>query len=178
MFNLNKTIDEIIVIEGGYVDDPDDAGGATNYGITQKTYARFLGVDEDWIYLKHLIKNMPKSTAALIYKQEYYYDLKIDLLPSKIQAQVMDISINSGPNRAYKILQQSISDLSVSNLVIDGHFGRKSWAALDLLSKHLKEINNKMVDFRKDFYLRIIERKASQAKYKNGWLSRAEKFRV
>ena len=178
MFNINKAIEEIIVIEGGYVDDPDDAGGATNYGITQKTYARFLGVDEDWIYLKHLIKSMPKSTAALIYKQNYYYDLKIDLLPSTLQAQVMDISINSGPNRAYKILQQAISELSVTKLVIDGKFGRKSWATLDLLRKHLKSINNEMVDLRKDFYLRIIERKPSQVKYKNGWLSRAEKFRI
>jgi lysozyme family protein len=178
MFNVNKAIGEIIVIEGGYVDDPDDAGGATNYGITQKVYARFLGVDADWIHLKHLIKQMPKSTAALIYKQNYYYDLKIDLLPSKLQHQVMDISINSGENRAYKILQKAINDLGVIKLVIDGRFGKKSWAALDLLTKHLKDINNKMVDFRRDFYLRTIEKKASQLKYKNGWLNRAEKFRV
>ena len=41
----NRTFDEIIEVvlkhEGGYVDDPDDKGGATNFGVTQASYSQF-----------------------------------------------------------------------------------------------------------------------------------------
>ena len=56
MANL-ETFDEIIEVvlehEGGYVDDPDDRGGATNWGVTQAVYENFVGYKCD----KEEIKN-------------------------------------------------------------------------------------------------------------------------
>jgi len=178
MLNVNNEINKIIKIEGGFVDHPNDKGGATNYGITTKTYARFLGVDSDYIYLAHLIKCMPKSTAFLIYKQNYYYDTGVDLMPSKLQAQIMDICINSGSNRAYKLLQQAINRVGGSGLVLDGKFGAKSWAALDLIGSKLTKINNSMCDCRIVFYNGLASIDKSQQVFLKGWLNRAEKFRV
>jgi len=178
MFNIDKEIDSIIKIEGGFVDHPNDKGGATNYGITAKTYARFLGVESDYIYLTHLIKAMPKQTAFLIYKQNYYYDTGVDLMPPKLQAQMLDISINSGSNRAYKLLQQSINQFGRNSLVLDGKFGAKSWAALDMLANCLDKVNDNLVDCRITFYNGIVASNASQSVFLKGWLNRAEKFRA
>ena len=174
--NINKMIDKIISLEGGFVDHKNDKGGATNYGITQHTYSRFLGVDSDYMYIKHLIKVMPKSTAALIYKQEYYYEPKINLLPELLQEQVFDICVNSGSSRAYKILQQAINEAGGANLVIDGKFGPNSWSALDLVLNDLKEVNNAMVDLRCQFYETIVIKDSSQNVFLKGWLNRARKF--
>jgi lysozyme family protein len=178
MLNVNSEINNIIEIEGGFVDHVNDKGGATNYGITARTYAAFLGVDRDYIYLTHLIKCMPKSTAFLIYKQNYYYDTGVDLLPSKLQAQVMDICINSGSNRAYKLLQQAINRVGGSDLVLDGKFGSKSWAALDLIGSQLTKINNNVCDCRIVFYNGLASIDKSQQVFLKGWLNRAEKFRI
>ena len=41
--SFESAISEVLLTEGGYVDHPDDRGGPTNYGITQKTLSDFLG---------------------------------------------------------------------------------------------------------------------------------------
>ena len=44
MDRITSIADEIIAREGGFVDDPDDPGGATNHGVTIHTMRR-LGLD-------------------------------------------------------------------------------------------------------------------------------------
>ena len=39
---FNEIIEEVLEAEGGFVNDPDDLGGATNFGVTQKSYSAFL----------------------------------------------------------------------------------------------------------------------------------------
>mgnify|MGYP006117206101 CR=1 FL=1 len=64
--NIDKLIDQVLRHEGGFVDDPDDKGGTTNWGISKKVYAKFLGVDSTYIYLSHLIKLMPNTSPCKI----------------------------------------------------------------------------------------------------------------
>ena len=84
---------------------------------------------------------MPQETARMIYKEQYYYGPKVDVLPLKIQAQVFDMCVNHGPRNAYKMLQRAINNVSNSNLFIDGLFGKKSWGALDAVTNK-RELNN------------------------------------
>lgn len=44
MQDIKAIAEDIITREGGYVDDPDDPGGATKYGVTLATLRR-LGLD-------------------------------------------------------------------------------------------------------------------------------------
>lgn len=60
-------IDEILRKEGGYVDDPDDAGGATNFGITQDTLAAW----RKHPVTKDDVRNMSVLEAKAIYSQLY-----------------------------------------------------------------------------------------------------------
>ena len=36
MADFNKAIDKVLVNEGGYVNDPNDAGGETKFGISKE----------------------------------------------------------------------------------------------------------------------------------------------
>ena len=166
--NINKMIASILKNEGGFVDHANDKGGATNHGITANVYADFLGVNSDYFYLTDLIKVMPESTAEMIYKEAYYYHPKIDLLPEAIQNQVLDMAVNHGANRAYKLL--------ASDLVVDGYFGKMSWNALDRVLSDLSGLNNSLVFARIDFYNAIVKRDDTQKVFLNGWLNRANKF--
>ena len=58
--------DEVIRIEGGYVNDPDDPGGETKYGIT-KRLAVSLG------YRKRMI-DMTKDEAKELYRLSFWND--------------------------------------------------------------------------------------------------------
>tara|TARA_R110002051_G_scaffold60359_1_gene110551 strand:+ start:1190 stop:1720 length:531 start_codon:yes stop_codon:yes gene_type:complete len=173
--NIDKLIDQVLRHEGGFVDDPDDKGGTTNWGISKKVYAKFLGVDSTYIYLSHLIKLMPKETARMIYKEQYYYGPKVNLLPHKLQSQVFDMCVNHGPRNAYKLLQRAINQESKSGLFVDGLFGRLSWAALDAVADK-RQLNNALVDVRLAFYRSIVDNNPSQQKFINGWTKRGESF--
>ena len=179
MFNIDKVITHTIeVLEKGFVNHKADKGKATRWGITESTLGDHLGLPRDYTGLPYLISELPKRTAAMIYKANYYYQPKINLLPAKLQEQIFDIGVNSGPSRAYKLLQQGINRVSKAGLVIDGNFGRKSWAALDLIGSKLTEINNNVVECRIDFYNKLAGIDKSQQVFLKGWLNRAEKFRV
>jgi len=38
MANFNQALKKTLVFEGGYVNDPDDPGGETNFGISKRAY--------------------------------------------------------------------------------------------------------------------------------------------
>ena len=173
--NIDKLIDLILKHEGGFVDHPSDIGSTTNHGISRKVYAKTLGIEHTHPTLTYLIKQMPQDTARMIYKEQYYYRPKVDVLPLKIQAQVFDMCVNHGPRNAYKMLQRAINNVSKSNLFIDGLFGKKSWGALDTVTNK-RELNNILVDVRLAFYSDIVKKNESQAVFLKGWTKRAQSF--
>ena len=93
---VKHIISEIIRREGGYVNHPNDRGGPTKFGVTQKTLSTYLGYSatiED-------VKNMTIETAAEIYERSYYTQPRIDSIPEEIQPVVTDASVLYGPKRA------------------------------------------------------------------------------
>ena len=83
----------IVDVEGGYVNDPQDSGGETKYGISKRAYP-----DLD-------IANLSEEDAASIYKRDYWDRIKGDDLPASIACVVVDYAVNSGVSRASKALQ-------------------------------------------------------------------------
>ena len=171
--NVNKIIDSIINAEGGFVNDPVDRGGVTNYGITQLTATKWLGFEPTTEQMQCLSIDV----ARAIYLNEYYLKPKINELPDFLQPIVLDMAINHGPNRAYKLLQTTIESTGY-NIVIDGLFGPKSFALLhDSLSQYTKkQFIQMLVNVRKHFFAQIVENDAAQAKFYKGWIKRAESF--
>jgi lysozyme family protein len=96
MLSVKEIIEEIIRKEGGYINHPNDRGGPTKFGVTQKTLSNYLGRPasiED-------VKNMTVETASEIYERNYYKAPSIDTIPQKLQPIVTDASVLYGPKRA------------------------------------------------------------------------------
>jgi len=100
--NFFFSLEMVLHHEGGFVDHPEDPGGATNKGVTHKTYAEFLGrpledVDE--------LKNIPDEHVQIIYKNMYWDKVCGDELDTGLDFCTFDWAVNSGPSRSSKYLQ-------------------------------------------------------------------------
>ncbi|MBX3537397.1 MAG: glycoside hydrolase family 108 protein [Chelatococcus sp.] len=102
--NFQKAVDHVLASEGGYVDHPQDPGGATNLGITRATLGRFRGREVS----KAEVRALGLTEATAIYRQDYWRAVQADALPSGVDFVVFDCAVNSGPRRAILILQEAL----------------------------------------------------------------------
>jgi len=117
--NLETATNWILVHEGGYVNHPDDPGGATNKGIIQTTYDAFRrrkGLKS------RSVKSITNSEVLEIYKDQYWDKVWGDHLPNGLDYAMYDFAINSGPSRAIKFLQELVhvkADGILGNITLD-----------------------------------------------------------
>lgn len=147
---IYKTIDK----EGGYVFDPDDAGGETKFGIAKRFWP-----DVD-------IKNLTIEHAFDIYHKFYADPLKIAEIDSlRIGWKIFDFGVNAGHVVSAKAAQKSVG------LEPDGFIGPKTLKALNEVDDDVFMM--KFVPLQEAHYQAIVDRKPSQAKFIHGWLKRA-----
>jgi lysozyme family protein len=183
MMNVDAIAREIVRREGGFVNDPDDPGGATKYGVTVHTMQRLgLDLDRDGDVDGNDVRRLTIDQAVSIYKQHYYERTGISTLPSPVQASVFDMYVNAGAN-AVKILQRLLNDFS-ENLTVDGAIGPKTAAAT---ARALARAPDHFVDAygiaRRNYYYALADQRPASRKYarsqdggKGGWIRRAEEF--
>lgn len=170
---LEKTLKE----EGGWVNDADDAGGATMMGVTQATLSVYRGYQVS----EEEVAALSRDEAIAVYRKMFYRDPKIDLLPEGLQGPVFDWGVNSGPGRAVMGLQQVVDNADVvPDINIDGGIGPMTLNAVTktLAGIGLKKFVNMLQDERQKFCDEIVRRKPSQAKYIVGWTNRINRFRI
>lgn len=183
MQNIDEIANEIVRREGGYVNDPDDPGGATNFGVTIHTMRR-LGLDltGDGQISAMDVKALTLKQAVDIFKKYYFYQPKIDQLPKALQASVFDMQVNAG-STAIKLLQRLLVKFG-QNLVADGALGPQTLRAAQIVWDNAPD---HLVDAygiaRRNYYYRLADRRPASRKYasrrnggKGGWITRAEEF--
>lgn len=153
-------IDIILKNEGGFSNDPDDAGGRTAYGISEKYHP------EAWadgvVY---------ESEARAIYEQKYVKYPGFDKITNPaLQVQLIDFGVNSGPAVAIKKLQE------VAGVDVDGVLGPETLAAVGNLAA--RDVNNQLLVSRVKMIGKIVVKNPTQLKFLNGWLNRALEFIV
>lgn len=182
MLSVNEIAREIVVREGGYVNDPDDLGGATKYGVTIHTM-RNLGLDlnKDGRVTSSDVKLLTVNDAVEIFKTHYYIKPKIDKLPKSIQVSVFDMQVNAGSN-AIKILQRLMKHYG-EDVTVDGVLGPQSIGAAKKIDKTYKNFNDNYGIARRNYYFYIADKRPKNRKYamtrsgnKGGWIKRAEEF--
>lgn len=145
--------------EGGYVNDPHDSGGETNFGISKRSYPNVN------------IKALTRDDAIAIYYRDFWckgpYE---DLADAALASKVFNTAVNAGQSRAIKLLQQA-ANAQGAKLVVDGLAGPKTIAAINAM--HGPSVLQSYREAQAAFYLAIIARDPSQAKFKNGWIKRA-----
>lgn len=173
----------IVAREGGYVNEPDDPGGATKYGVTIHTMRR-LGLDltGDGQVDADDVQVLTRARAVSIFIEHYFRRPGLDRLPQPLQATVFDMYVNAGAN-AVKILQRLLVDMRIP-VTVDGVIGPQTVAAAQ---KAMQAAPDHLVDAygiaRRNYYYDLADRRAASRKYarrrdggKGGWITRAEEF--
>ncbi len=133
-----RVIAEIIAREGGYVNDPADSGGETNFGITERA-ARQAGYAGD-------MRAMPRAVAEAIYSGRYWDALCLDdvtAVNEAVAAELADTGVNMGVARAAALLQRALNAFNLQGTVypdmtVDGVMGPVTVAALAAFFDHRK----------------------------------------
>lgn len=178
---MSKTIDqlleELITREGGYVNNPADRGGATNFGITEAV-ARANGFTGS-------MRQLPRDTAKTIYRRIYWERPHFDAVASRapsVAEELFDTGVNMGPSVAATFLQRALTALNrmgsdYPDLTPDGQIGNVSLTALDAFFKTRGSEAGQTVLLRAlnalqgERYIRLAEVNPKQETFLYGWLA-------
>lgn len=183
MLDVRQIAREIVDREGGFVNDPDDPGGATKYGVTIKT-ARRVGLDKDGdgdVDVSDL-RALSREDAVRVFMEYYFQRPGIAKLPEVLQASVFDMYVNAGSN-AVKILQRLLGQMG-HRVAVDGAIGPQtiaaSAAAAAAAPDHLADAYGIA---RRNYYFSLADQRPASRKFarsrsggKGGWIKRAEVF--
>lgn len=173
--NFKSFIDKILASEKGYVNDPDDRGGPTNFGIT-------IAVARANDYYGDM-KDLPETLARAIYLKRYISEPQFDqvaLIDEKIAMELIDTGVNMGPAKASEFLQRWLNALNsqgskYGDLFVDGRIGSitlgalrsfLAWRGKDGATVLFRALNS-LQGVR---YLEIAEGNPSQERFVFGWM--------
>lgn len=183
MDKIREIAEDIVGREGGFVNDKDDPGGATNRGVTIHTMRRLgLDLDRDGDVDVQDVKLVSFDLAVEIFLRHYFYKPRINQLPEPVQASVFDMQVNAGSN-AVKILQRMLASMGY-DIAADGAIGPQTTRiATQAFDKNPAAFVDAYGIERRKYYFRIGDRKKTSRKYcvtkaggKGGWIKRAEEF--
>jgi lysozyme family protein len=163
--NFSNCLAETLIWENGYSNHPKDPGGATMNGVIQRvynSYRRLKGL------APRSVKLISKAEIQDIYKDNYWNQVKGDLLPSGLDLAVFDFGVNSGPSRAVKFLQKTINKVEGRRLAIDGRLGSATLDAVTSL-KNIPGVIAHLCDSRRSW----LQTLKTWATFGKGWNRRA-----
>ena len=183
MPTVRQIASEIVTREGGFVNDPNDPGGATNFGVTIHTMRRLgLDLDMDGDVDVADVRLMTRDRATEIFIEHYYHRPQISDLPVALQPSVFDMQVNAG-SAAVRILQRLLRDMGLE-IAVDGGIGPQTIAVAEAA---FAQAPDHLVDAygiaRRNFYYSLADRRPASRRYatrrdggKGGWILRAEEF--
>ena len=155
LVEFDDIIEKVLEHEGGYVDDPTDAGGETKYGISKRAYP-----DED-------IKELTIERAKELYKRDYWDRYRTADLPDRLRHIYVDMCINMGGGRAIKILQEACNSKNANKIDVDGGIGPATIKAASNVEPF------RLRAYRVMFYAELVMKKPEQERFWVGWFRRS-----
>jgi len=149
---FQQIFDRLIGHEGGYVNDLQDPGGETNWGITKRT-AMANGYTGN-------MKTMTRQQAYEIYRRAFWLRYNCEQMPDAVAYQFFDAAVNHGFGNASRMLQRAVGVLD------DGIIGKYSLEAINRnpISDTLMVLNGE----RLNFYTRL----KNFDRFGKGWVNR------
>jgi lysozyme family protein len=151
--------------EGGVSNNPHDKGGLTALGVTAATWAVYCTLQG----LPHTsVATITHAQAVDVYRRLYWDQCHAGACPTPLAEMVMDASVNSGPGRAVRLLQQALG------VVPDGLVGPRTLKAL--AAGEPKTLALRYLHARESFLRGIAT--GDQHTFLAGWLHRIEHLRA
>ncbi|MEM0985464.1 MAG: glycosyl hydrolase 108 family protein [Pseudomonadota bacterium] len=170
-YNRFKRCHDVMrVYEGGYVDHPDDPGGATNQGVTQRTYDTFRQKQGK---PPQSVRNISEHEVEQIYFEGYWRAGHCHRMPDDASALTLfDACVNHGLRQAMRFIQRG-AGLPPSG--VDGYFGPTTLAAVERTDEGL--LVDRALDARWAFYEKIMTRNRRLEAFRRGWKNRVDSMR-
>lgn len=160
MSGFTQALPVILAAEGGYVNDPLDRGGATNFGITQATY-------DGWRQTGRLptrsVREITHEEVEAIYHQRFWVAGRCDSLPWPLSLAHFDACVNHGPGNAWRLMQKALG------VQQDGVPGQQTYAAIQRADQ--EDLVWSWLQARSDFYVKIVQNRPDQIRFLRGWLN-------
>lgn len=149
----NSAFNLLMEFEGGFVDNHNDKGGATKYGVSKKQYPNLD------------IENLTIEKAKEIYHRDYWDRYKCRFLPDYLSVALFDSVVNSNAKRMIKLLQKALG------VTVDGIIGNETIGAANRLPA--KKVLNDFLDLRLEYLMSLKDWKY----FGKGWAARVFKLR-
>jgi len=169
---MNTVLEQALMFtlgnEGGYSNHPADPGGATNFGIIQRSLDRWNGAHPELNFPGN-VKDLTMEQAQAIYRADYWrWD---DIAAPAIAIKLFDIGVNAGLVTAVKLLQKAVNLLANPPLAVDGQVGPMTLAAAN--GQAPPALLAAICQVQADYYNAIVAKNPGQAVFLKGWLKRA-----
>lgn len=168
-------VDRVIEREGGFVDHPDDSGGATCWGITQALAREH--------HYPGSMKDLTKDEARRIYKVAFWDPLKLDTvvaMSEPLAEELFDSSVNVGKAAAAGWLQRSLNAFNLKgtiypDLKVDAQVGPATINALRSFLAYRKRDGEVVLlralnSLQGAFYIGLAEKREKDESFVFGWL--------
>lgn len=193
---FQAAVKKLLTIEGGYVNDPVDNGGATKFGISLRFLQaegafdldgdgyRDFDIDMDGDIDGADIRKLTQGDAVYLYHRCFWQRLDAESFTPPIGEMLFDQAVNGGLSAARKMLQRAINAVGRTYryrgvaLSVDGVIGPVTRQHLDMLvERHgTGVIVQAYREAVKDRYQAIVRANPSQARFLKGWLNRADEL--
>lgn len=172
----NEILDGVLVREGGYTNDPKDAGGPTKYGITAATLGSWRNLGRSATAAE--VEALSANEAKAIYAERYINGPRFTpgaIRYEPLRVQLIDFGVNSGPERAIRWLQRLLKEVWVG-VRVSGRLDSETLAALEHAAFYLPLVNNALVAARSYMIDASTDAGTVNKKFEEGLESRALVF--
>lgn len=191
----------VLQIEGGWVNDPVDRGGATKFGISLRFLASEGAFDSNRDGIADFdldmdgdidaadVRALRRGDAVYLYHRCFWLPIEAEGLPAPLGEMMFDQAVNAGKGAARKLLQRSLNSCIMRApanqarpllLKVDGTAGKATRAVLQWVIRHPALGIDLLVDTYRDAvrerYRAIAARFPSQKRFLKGWLNRADRL--
>ncbi len=182
---FQDALSELLVHEGGWVNDPDDPGAETYCGISRKYYPdwggwniidsykgamRFPSVLSEVGKLKTLVEQF--------YFQEWWTPLQLGMIQEQESAnEILEMAVNIGKVNAIRIVQNALNLLNQAGVLyketlVDGIIGIETIGLINRFTGKRRPLVKAINHLQADYYIKKIEQNPKKKKFFYGWLSR------
>lgn len=160
--NFPEALAHTLQFEGGWSNNPNDPGGATMKGITQRTYNQYLGRQAS----QDELRNISDAQIADVYRKDYWDPIAGNELPDGLDFAVFDMAVNAGPQEAIRLLQRLVG------VPADGVMGPATLAAVKeaVAADGTQHLINAYTEARQSYYRQL----PNYVHFGDGWGKRTD----